>query len=130
MDKEEEKAASEEKDHIPPENERSSTEECLPEAKEKEKGIVFALLECVGVFPGGFVSILSVLETKHFIKNILWTTAKNFTVERGRQQIEELISVSHNSIRSGRPHLLTVKKYERLKESTCSFLAPPSNELY
>ncbi|NXB65290.1 AKA14 protein, partial [Struthidea cinerea] len=30
--------------------------------------------------------------TKHVIKNTLWTTAKNFTVERGRQQIEELIS--------------------------------------
>uniref|UniRef100_A0A8C3QTZ5 A-kinase anchoring protein 14 n=1 Tax=Cyanoderma ruficeps TaxID=181631 RepID=A0A8C3QTZ5_9PASS len=42
--------------------------EYLPEAKEKEK------------------------ETKHVIKNIQWTTAKNFTVERGRQQIEELIS--------------------------------------
>ncbi|XP_056347442.1 A-kinase anchor protein 14 [Oenanthe melanoleuca] len=68
MDKEEEKAASEEKDHIPPENERSSTEECLPGAKETEK------------------------ETKHVIKNIPWTTSKNFTVEIGRQQIEELIS--------------------------------------
>lgn len=83
MDKE--KTASEEKDH-----------ESLPEAKEKEKGIVFAVLECVGVFSGGFVSILSVLETKHVIKNIPWTTAKDFTVERGRQQIEELISVSYN----------------------------------
>ncbi|KAI1234817.1 A-kinase anchor protein 14, partial [Lamprotornis superbus] len=31
-------------------------------------------------------------ETKHVIKNILWTTSKNFTVERGQQQIEELIS--------------------------------------
>ncbi|TRZ07301.1 hypothetical protein HGM15179_019805 [Zosterops borbonicus] len=70
MDKEREKAASE----------------------EKEKGIAFALLECVGVFSGGFVSILFVLETKHVIKNIQWTKAKNFTVERGRQQIEELIS--------------------------------------
>lgn len=85
MDNEEEKAASEEKDH-----------KSLPEATEKEKGIVFALLECVGVFSGGFVSILSVLETKQAIKNIVWTTAKDFTVERGRQQIEELISVSYD----------------------------------
>ncbi|NXI21876.1 AKA14 protein, partial [Sterrhoptilus dennistouni] len=30
--------------------------------------------------------------TKPVIKNIQWTKAKNFTVERGRQQIEELIS--------------------------------------
>lgn len=57
MDKEEEKAASEEQDHIPPEKERSSSEECLPEAEETEEGIVFALLECVEVFSGGFVSI-------------------------------------------------------------------------
>ncbi|XP_041884226.1 A-kinase anchor protein 14 isoform X3 [Corvus kubaryi] len=77
MDKEEEKAASEEKDHIPPENERSGTDKCLPEAKEKEK------------------------ETKHFIRSTLWTTAKNFTVERGWQQIEELIS-HHSQISSTR----------------------------
>ncbi|XP_033369910.1 A-kinase anchor protein 14 isoform X2 [Parus major] len=68
MDKEEEKVASGEKDHMPPEDERSSTEECLSEAKEKEK------------------------ETQHVIKNIPWTTAKNFTVQTGWQQIEELIS--------------------------------------
>ncbi|XP_033369911.1 A-kinase anchor protein 14 isoform X3 [Parus major] len=92
MDKEEEKVASGEKDHMPPEDERSSTEECLSEAKEKEKGIVYALLERVGVFSGGFVSILSVVETQHVIKNIPWTTAKNFTVQTGWQQIEELIS--------------------------------------
>ncbi|NXD03803.1 AKA14 protein, partial [Certhia familiaris] len=30
--------------------------------------------------------------TKHVIKNIAWTTAKNFTLERGCQQIKELIS--------------------------------------
>lgn len=78
------------------------------DSEEKEKGIAFALLECVGVFSGGLVSILFVLETKHVIKNIQWTKAKNFTVERGRQQIEELISVSHSSIHSGRPQLLTV----------------------
>ncbi|XP_074407619.1 A-kinase anchor protein 14 isoform X1 [Zonotrichia albicollis] len=65
---EEEKEGSEEKDHIPPEDESSSTEECLPEDEEKEK------------------------ESKHVIKNIPWTTAKNFTVEIGQQQIEELIS--------------------------------------
>lgn len=118
MDKEKEEAASEEKGNIPQEDQRNNTEECLPEAKEKEKGIVFALLECVGVFSGGFVSILSVLESKHVIKNIPWTTAKNFTVERGQQQIEELISVSQNSIHSGRPHFLTVKKYEKLNKST------------
>uniref|UniRef100_A0A8C5JG62 A-kinase anchoring protein 14 n=1 Tax=Junco hyemalis TaxID=40217 RepID=A0A8C5JG62_JUNHY len=89
---EEEKEGSEEKDHIPPEDESSSTEECLPEDEEKEKGIVFGLLERAGIFSGVFVSILSVSESKHVIKNILWTTAKNFTVEIGQQQIEELIS--------------------------------------
>lgn len=112
MEEEKEEAGSEEKDHIPPEDESSSTEECLPEDEEKEKGIVFALLERAGIFSGGFVSILSVSESKHVIKNIPWTTAKNFTVEIGQQQIEELISVSHNSIHSGRPHFLTVK-YEK-----------------
>ncbi|KAM4767822.1 A-kinase anchor protein 14 isoform 2-T2 [Cyanocitta cristata] len=91
MDKEEEKAASEEKDHIPPENERSGTEECLPEAKEKEK------------------------ETKHFIRNILWTTAKNFTVERGRQQIEELISTW--DIHGSWLHHSEFLKQEELKDS-------------
>ncbi|KAM3662559.1 A-kinase anchor protein 14 isoform 2-T2 [Ammospiza maritima maritima] len=65
---EEEKEGSEQKDHIPPEDESSSTEEWLPEDEEKEK------------------------ESKHVIKNIPWTTAKNFTVEIGQQQIEELIS--------------------------------------
>ncbi|NXI34519.1 AKA14 protein, partial [Galbula dea] len=30
--------------------------------------------------------------TKYVFKNIQWTTGKNFTVERGQQQIEELIS--------------------------------------
>ncbi|XP_027543147.1 A-kinase anchor protein 14 isoform X2 [Neopelma chrysocephalum] len=61
MDKEEDK------DHAPPDNERSSTEDCLPELKKKEKA-------------------------KRVIKTIQWTTGNNFTVERGRQQIEELIS--------------------------------------
>ncbi|XP_039243723.1 A-kinase anchor protein 14 isoform X1 [Pipra filicauda] len=41
---------------------------------------------------GGFVSILFALEAKRVIKTIQWTTGNNFTVERGRQQIEELIS--------------------------------------
>ncbi|XP_030911968.1 A-kinase anchor protein 14 [Geospiza fortis] len=68
MEEEKEEAGSEEKDHIPPEDESSSTEDCLPEDEEKEK------------------------ESKHVIKNIPWTTAKNFTVEIGQQQIEELIS--------------------------------------
>ncbi|XP_077042225.1 A-kinase anchor protein 14 isoform X2 [Agelaius phoeniceus] len=68
MEEEKGEAGSEEKDHIPPEDESSSTEECLPEDEEKEK------------------------ESKHVIKNIPWTTAKNFTVEIGQQQIEELIS--------------------------------------
>ncbi|KAL9837058.1 A-kinase anchor protein 14 isoform 2-T2 [Geothlypis trichas] len=68
MEEEKEEAGSEEKDHIPPEDESSSTEECLPEDEEKKK------------------------ESKHVIKNIPWTTAKNFTVEIGQQQIEELIS--------------------------------------
>ncbi|XP_017670694.1 PREDICTED: A-kinase anchor protein 14 isoform X2 [Lepidothrix coronata] len=54
----------EDKDHTPPDNERSSTEDCL---KKKEKA-------------------------KRVIKTIQWTTGNNFTVERGRQQIEELIS--------------------------------------
>ncbi|KAF2975870.1 hypothetical protein EK904_008927, partial [Melospiza melodia maxima] len=67
---EEEKEGSEQKDHIPPEDESSSTEEWLPEDEEKEK------------------------ESKHVIKNIPWTTAKNFTVEIGQQQIEELISTA------------------------------------
>nr|XP_025978898.1 A-kinase anchor protein 14 [Dromaius novaehollandiae] len=31
-------------------------------------------------------------ETEYVIKNIQWTTCKNFTVERGKQQIEEYIS--------------------------------------
>ncbi|XP_071425575.1 A-kinase anchor protein 14 [Pithys albifrons albifrons] len=62
MDKEEEK------DHTPPENERTGTEDSLPELEEKEE------------------------ETKRIIKNIQWTTGNNFTVEGGRQQIEELIS--------------------------------------
>uniref|UniRef100_A0A8C3NI42 Uncharacterized protein n=1 Tax=Geospiza parvula TaxID=87175 RepID=A0A8C3NI42_GEOPR len=121
MEEEKEEAGSEEKDHIPPEDESSSTEDCLPEDEEKEKGIVFTLLELAGIFSGGFVSILSVSESKHVIKNIPWTTAKNFTVEIGQQQIEELISVSHNSIHSGRPHFLTVKQYEKLKESTSRY---------
>ncbi|NXG37417.1 AKA14 protein, partial [Dromaius novaehollandiae] len=30
--------------------------------------------------------------TEYVIKNIQWTTCKNFTVERGKQQIEEYIS--------------------------------------
>ncbi|XP_053811894.1 A-kinase anchor protein 14 [Vidua chalybeata] len=91
MDEEKEEAASEEKDHIPQEDERSSTEECLPEAKEKEK------------------------ENKHVIKNIPWTTAKNFTVERGQQQIEELISTwdIHESWR----HHSEFLEEEELKDS-------------
>uniref|UniRef100_A0A8C4JVK1 A-kinase anchoring protein 14 n=1 Tax=Dromaius novaehollandiae TaxID=8790 RepID=A0A8C4JVK1_DRONO len=39
-------------------------------------------------------------ETEYVIKNIQWTTCKNFTVERGKQQIEEYISVSDGSIHS------------------------------
>ncbi|NXH15073.1 AKA14 protein, partial [Bucco capensis] len=30
---------------------------------------------------------------EYVIKNIQWTTGKNFTVERGQQQIEEFISI-------------------------------------
>ncbi|XP_077042229.1 A-kinase anchor protein 14 isoform X7 [Agelaius phoeniceus] len=37
MEEEKGEAGSEEKDHIPPEDESSSTEECLPEDEEKEK---------------------------------------------------------------------------------------------
>ncbi|KAM6061470.1 A-kinase anchor protein 14 isoform 2-T2 [Chlamydotis macqueenii] len=66
MDKGEENAASEEKAHILTENERSSTEEYLPELEKKEK--------------------------EYVIKNIQWTTGNDFTVERGQQQIEEYIS--------------------------------------
>ncbi|XP_010079609.1 PREDICTED: A-kinase anchor protein 14, partial [Pterocles gutturalis] len=64
MDKGEENSASEEEAHIVTEN----TEECLPELEKKEK------------------------EAEYVIKNIQWTTGSSFTVERGRQQIEELIS--------------------------------------
>lgn len=102
MDKGEENAASKEKAHILTENGRSGTEECLPELEKKEKGSMSALFVCVRVFPEGFVSILSILETKSVIKNIQWITGNNFTVEKGRQQIEEYISVSDNSIHSGR----------------------------
>ena len=118
MDKGEENAGSEEKAHILTENGRSSTDEYLPELEKKEKGSVPALFACVRVFPEGFVSILPILETKYVIKNIQWTTGNSFTVERGQQQIEELISVSDNSIHSGRSHLLTVEECEKLKEST------------
>ncbi|KAM6197950.1 A-kinase anchor protein 14 [Sarcoramphus papa] len=92
MDKGEENAASEEKAHILTENGRSSTDEYLPELEKKEKGSVPALFACVRVFPEGFDSILSILETEYVIKNIQWTTGNSFTVERGQQQIEELIS--------------------------------------
>uniref|UniRef100_A0A8B9D4M5 Uncharacterized protein n=1 Tax=Anser cygnoides TaxID=8845 RepID=A0A8B9D4M5_ANSCY len=39
-------------------------------------------------------------EAEYVAKNIQWTTCKDFTVERGRQQIEEYISVSEYSIHS------------------------------
>ncbi|KAM6381537.1 A-kinase anchor protein 14 isoform 1-T1 [Pluvialis apricaria] len=91
MDKGEENAASEEKAQLLTENGRSDTEEYLPGLEIKEKGSVPALLVCVRVFPEGFVSILSILESKS-VKNIQWITGKDFTVERGRQQIEEHIS--------------------------------------
>ncbi|XP_063202816.1 A-kinase anchor protein 14 [Chroicocephalus ridibundus] len=68
MDKGEENAASKEKAHILTENGRSGTEEYLPELEKKEK------------------------ETKSVIKNIQWITGNNFTVEKGRRQIEEYIS--------------------------------------
>ncbi|XP_009933028.2 A-kinase anchor protein 14 [Opisthocomus hoazin] len=68
MDKGEENAASEEKAHFLMENRRSGTEEYLPELEKKEK------------------------ETKCVTRNIQWTTGNNFTVERGRQQIEEAVS--------------------------------------
>lgn len=102
MDKGEENAASEEKAQLLMENGRSDTEEYLPELEKEEKGSMPALFVCVRVFPEGFVSILSILESKSVIKNIQWVTGNNFTVERGRQQIEEHISVSDNSIHSGR----------------------------
>ncbi|XP_009072005.1 PREDICTED: A-kinase anchor protein 14-like, partial [Acanthisitta chloris] len=86
MEKEEEKAASEEKDHVLTENEGNGAEGHLPESENKEK------------------------ETKNVIKKIQWVTANDFTEERGLQQIEELISVSDNSTHSGRPHLLMVEK--------------------
>ncbi|NXB72808.1 AKA14 protein, partial [Donacobius atricapilla] len=56
--------------------------------------------------------------TKHVIKNIPWTIAKNFTVEKGRQQIEELISVSHNSdIHESWLHHSEFLEEEELKDS-------------
>ncbi|KAM6381539.1 A-kinase anchor protein 14 isoform 3-T3 [Pluvialis apricaria] len=67
MDKGEENAASEEKAQLLTENGRSDTEEYLPGLEIKEK------------------------ESKS-VKNIQWITGKDFTVERGRQQIEEHIS--------------------------------------
>ncbi|XP_053931911.1 A-kinase anchor protein 14 isoform X2 [Cuculus canorus] len=67
-EKGEEDAASEEKAHVIMETGTSGTDLCLPELEKKEK------------------------ETKYVIKNIQWTTGNNFTVERGQQQIEELIS--------------------------------------
>ncbi|NXQ00657.1 AKA14 protein, partial [Vidua macroura] len=53
--------------------------------------------------------------SKHVIKNIPWTTAKNFTVERGQQQIEELISTwdIHESWR----HHSEFLEEEELKDS-------------
>ncbi|XP_068008229.1 A-kinase anchor protein 14 isoform X2 [Melanerpes formicivorus] len=62
MDEGEEKAA------ILTETERSGAEEHLPEREKKEK------------------------ETKYAIKNAQWNTGNSFTVERGLQQIEEVIS--------------------------------------
>ncbi|XP_030305265.1 A-kinase anchor protein 14 [Calypte anna] len=44
------------------------------------------------VFPEGFISIFSILETKSVTKDIQWITGEDFTVERGKEQIEELIS--------------------------------------
>lgn len=104
MDKGDENAANEEKAGILPGTRSGGAVGHLPEMEKSEKGRKLSLFACVRVFLEESLRIFYLSESDYVIKNIQWTTGKDFTVERGLQQIEEVISVSDNSIHSGTSH--------------------------